>query len=181
MKKRLVGDKQQFAIEYAFLDDSRDTEIAMYVEGKNILSFDRAGQSLTTRWNLDELAEWLRQFLNEMDESPYPVDCAGEYAAQKDDAARDFDTDDEDAFEAYYEKLYEWNLHHRWHHACSGAILADVYFQPVGDCVEISWNNNGMEEGVTFQYLQGGARIRREVFCAVVDSFLKEYADHWFS
>ena len=42
MKESLIGNKDLFAIEYAFFegDDSHDTEISMYVEGKNILAFD---------------------------------------------------------------------------------------------------------------------------------------------
>ena len=183
MKESLIGNKDLFAIEYAFFegDDSHDTEISMYVEGKNILAFDRDGEHLTTRWNLDELAEWLRQFIDNMAEDPFPVECEGQFAAQKDDNARDFDSDDDDVLEAYYEKLYDWNLRHRWHSACSGAILADVYFQLVKDDVEVSWNNEGEEDGVAFQHLNGGAKVKRDVFYSVVDAFLKEYTDHWFS
>ena len=181
MKKRIIGDKQQFAMEYTFLDKSHDTELSMYVEGKNILAFTHVGQDLTTRWNLDELAEWLRKFLNELNEDPYPVDCEGTFAAQKDCNARDFESDDDDIFEAYYEKLYDWNLRHRWHPACSGAILANAYFQRVGNYVEVSWNNEDAEEGVIFQCLNGGAKIQCNVFCSVVNTFLKDYADHWFS
>lgn len=183
IKKTLIGDKQNFGIEYAFLgeNDSHETEISMYVEGKNILAFDRNGEHLTTRWNLDELAEWLRKFIDGMSDDPYPVECDGQFAAQKDDNARDFDSDDEAILEAYYEKLYNWNLRHRWHPASSGAILADVYFQLVDNNVEVSWNNEGAEDGVKFLNINGGAKIERNVFYSVVDAFLKEYADHWFS
>ena len=96
MKTSLIGDKQVFGIEYTFLDGSHDTEIAMYVKGRNILAFERNGQIMTTRWDLDELAMWLRQFINGMAEDPYPVECEGQYAAQKDDAARDFESDDDE-------------------------------------------------------------------------------------
>lgn len=175
-----IGDKEIFAIEYAFCEDSHDTELAMYVEGKNILAFERNGEQLTTRWNIDELAFWLRTFLEHMEEDPYPVECDGEYAAQKDDAARDFDTDDDAVFEEYYQKLYEWGLRHRWHSASAGAILADVYFQFVGDYIEVSWDNRNIGDGVNFRNLIGGGRVPKKMFWRVVDSFLKEYADHWF-
>ena len=181
MSVRAIGNPNEFSVEYEFFDDSHDTEISIYVEGENILAFERNGEQLTTRWNLDELAEWLRQFIDEMTEDPFPVDCGGEYAAQKDDAARDFDSDDEEEFDAYYDRLYAWDLRHRWHSASAGAILADVFFQLVGECVEVSWDNEDMNEGVTFRYLTGGARIKKECFCDVVDRFLKEYAEHWFS
>ena len=37
MNRKMIGDKQAFGIEYEFLDDSHDIEIAMYVSGVNIL------------------------------------------------------------------------------------------------------------------------------------------------
>ncbi len=80
-------------------------EIQECVDG--ILAFERDGRELTTRWDLDELTAWLRAFLEHMREDPYPVEAVGEYAAQKDDAARDFETDDEDEMEAYCDRLYE--------------------------------------------------------------------------
>ena len=100
----------------------------MYIEGNNILAFHHDGIPSTTRWNLDELALWLRQFVDNMQEDPYPVEADGEYAAMKDYSAREFDSDDEDEFDAYYDMLDDWNLRHRWHPSSSGAILADVYF-----------------------------------------------------
>lgn len=175
-----IGNSSSYAIEYAFLDESHETEFAMYIAGTNILSFRRAGKALTTRWNLDELVFWLRDFLDHMADDPYPVDVEGEYAACKDIAARDFDTEDEAGFDAYYDKLDEWNLRHRWHPASSGAILADLYFQLVGEKVEISWNNQDSEEGVIFENILGGASVPREEFYFVVDSFLKKYTEHWY-
>ena len=180
MDKKLIGDKNQFAIEYSFFDDSHDTEIAMYIDGSNILEFIRNGNQYTTRWDFDELVFWLRKLIDNMVEDPYPVECDGEYAAQKDDDAREFDSDDEDEFETYYQRLEDWNLRHRWHTESSGAILADVYFQLVGENVEISWDNRMPEDGVVFKNEFGGARIPKELFYQVVDGFLKEYADHWF-
>ncbi len=180
MNKHLIGDKNKFAVEYAFSDDSHETELSMYVEGINILAFNVDGQCLTTQWNLDDLAFWLRKFIDGLQEDPYPVECEGEYAAQKDDNARDFDSDDEAEFEQYYQNLYEWNSRHRWHSASSGAILADVYFQLVDNNVEISWDNRDVESKVEFESVRGGARIPKEYFLSVIDSFLKVYADYWF-
>lgn len=181
MKNLFIGDKSTFAIEYSYFDESRETQLAMYVNGTNILAFDINNIPLTTRWNLDELALWLRSFVDNMQEDPFPVTCSGEYAAQKDDNARDFDSEDEDVFDAYYEALYEWDQRHRWHPASSGAILADVYFQLVGDNVEISWNNQDCEPNVVFQNVLGGAAIEKKSFISIVDSFLKDYATHWFN
>lgn len=181
MNTQIIGDKSNFAIEYSFFDESKETQLAMYVNRANILAFVKNDNLLTTRWNLDELALWLRSFIDNLQEDPFPFDCTGEYAAQKDDSARDFDSEDDDIFDAYYEKLNEWNLRHRWHPASSGAILADVYFQLVGNYIEISWNNQDCETDVTFQNVLGGASIDKEVFVSVIDGFLKDYAMHWFN
>ncbi len=175
----MTGDPNVFAIRWIFLTDSQDTELYLYLNGENILAFERSGRELTTRWNLDELTAWLRAFLDHMQEDPYPVEAAGEYAAQKDDTARDFETDDEDEMEAYYGQLYEWNLRHRWHTASSGAILADVFFQLAGNQVEISWDNRDMDEGVHSTSVTGVARVPRNVFTAIVDSFLRSYDQYW--
>ena len=178
--KKLIGNKDYFGISYAFLDDEKDTEIEMYVKGSNILEFKNQGAIRTTRWNLEELAMWLRNFIDNLREDPYPVEVEGRYAAEKDDNARDFETEDEDEMDKYYDNLQEWYFRHNWHTSSSGAILADVYFQLVGDKVEISWDNRNLDEGVEFSYIQGGADIDKEVFVKVVNQFLNDYADHWF-
>ena len=170
-----------YSITYQFFDKFHVTEISMFIDGKNILAFKQNGELLTTRWNLDELALWMRTFLDNMEEDPYPVDCEGEFAAQKDDAARHFDSDDDEVFDEYYDRIDEWSMRHRWHIASSGAILADVFFQLVGDKVEVSWDNRGVEENVTFQYESGGVRVPKEEFIEVTDAFLKAYAKHWYT
>lgn len=181
MNTNTISNNSDFSMDYCFFDDTHETELSMNINGINILAFDRNGISLTTRWNLDELTEWLRNFIDHLTEDPYPVEAEGEYAAIKDINARDFDSDDEDEFDAYYDKLDEWNLRHRWHPACAGAILADVYFQLVGDEVEISWNNEDTDDGIKFHSILGGARIKKDIFYATVDAFLKEYATHWLT
>lgn len=180
MDTKFIGTKNDFAIEYTFYNEARETEISMYVKGQNILAFKRNGKALTTHWQLDELANWLRGLIDNLKEDPYPVDCVGEFAAIKDENAREFDPDDDSVFDAYYQKLYEWNQRHNWHHASSGAILANVYFQQVGDNVEVSWNNKYAEKGVIFASEKGGSLIPKELFVSTVNAFLRDYALQWF-
>ncbi len=180
METRIIGNKSIFAIGYRF-EDSHETELSVYINDSNILAFERNGLGLTTKWDLDELTAWLSEFVDNLTDDPYPVDVPGVYAAIKDINARDYDSADSIEFDAYYDSLYKWNLRHRWHPASSGAILADVYFQLVGDYVEISWNNQNCEPDVIFQHVLGGASIEKEVFLTVVDNFLKDYAMHWFN
>ena len=169
-----------FAIQYTFFDESHETELSILVNDANILSFYRDEKKMTTRWNLDELALWLRCFLDNLKEDPYPVEIEGEYASIKDINAREFDTEDDAEFDVYYDKLDDWDMRHRWHPAFSGGILADLYFQLIGENIEISWNNQNPEEGVKFQFELGGVSIPKERFISEVNSFLEAYAMHWF-
>ena len=174
----LFGEVARFAIECRMFKNEHETEISMYINGKNVLAFNKDGMHLTTRWNIDELVEWIRSFLDTMKEDPYPVECEGNYAADKDIYARFFDSEDDEEFDAYYDKLDAWNESHRWHPYSSGAILADLYFQQIGDNVEISWNNQDSE--VNFEEVNGGAVVPKDEFTTVVNSFLHYYAEYWF-
>ncbi len=178
--KKLIGNKEEFGIEIAFSNECKDTEIAMYLKGKNILEFKHEGKIFTTCWDLDELAMWLRDFIDNLKEDPYPVEVKGRYAAEKDDNARDFESEDEDEMDKYYNNLQEWYFRHNWHHASSGAILASIYFQLVGNNIEISWDNRGLDDGFDFTYLRGGDVIEKDLFVKIVNQFLNDYADHWF-
>lgn len=169
-----------FKLEYKFFEETRTTELLMLVDGNNILEFKRNGKRMTTRWDLRELCLWLRDFLYNLRNDPYPVEVEGEFAAQKDAMSRDFECDDIDEFDNYYDQLDEWNLRHRWHTACSGAILADLYFQLVDDKIEISWNNNFREKNVEFTNVLGGCAVNVNQFVSEVEKFLSDYADYWY-
>ena len=84
------GSPDAFAIECAMYRDPHETEISMYIEGRNILEFEVNGRKHTACWNFDDLASWLGHFLEHMAEDPYPVACSSRYAAGKDVEARDF-------------------------------------------------------------------------------------------
>ncbi len=178
MNAQTIGNPAQFAITYRFIDNSPETELSMFVDGKNILAFERGGEQLTTCWDLDELALWLRDFIDHLTEDPYPVEAEGEFAAEKDISAREFDTDDLHTFDAYYDNLDNWNLRHRWHPASAGAILADVYFQYTGDFIEISWNNTDEDEDIHFLNMRGGSQVPKDIFCDMIERFLQIYAQH---
>lgn len=178
--EKILGDKSSFGIGFIFFDDAHETELSMYIKGRNILAFTREGKRMTTRWNLDGLAIWLRDFIDNMLEDIFPFEVEGDSIADKDRNAREFDPDDDDEFDRYYEKLYEWDERHRWHSKSNGAILANVYFQRVGNSVEVSWNNADLEEYVIYDTEEGSELVNKDTFVKVVDEFLKEYANHWF-
>ena len=180
MKPITLGDKHIFALEYVFLDDSRETELSLYINDNNILAFTRDGERYTTRWNLDDIALWLRDFIDNMTDDPFPGISSAKHAALMDEEAREFDSDDDDVFDEYYQKLYEWDSRHCWHGVSNGAILANVFFRQMNDNVEISWNNTFAESYVEFVEQCGSALINKTTFVEIVNKLLKAYAEHWF-
>ena len=54
--------------------------------------------------------------------------------------------------------------------------------KPVKTLIPIleAFNNEDMDEKVEFVQQLGGARVEKDTFISVVDSFLKDYANHWF-
>lgn len=182
---RLFGDKAVFAIWFRDIPvepgEERLSELSMYVRGCNILGFTYHGGHRTTQWNLDDLVAWLRSYALDMQEDPYPVDADGCCAALQDINARNYDTDDDAAFDAYYDRLYDWVHRHNWHAQSAGAILASVYFERKGEWVEISWNNEDADSGVAFDYIIGWRRVPFGVFHDVLAEFLRQYGKTWES
>lgn len=179
-KHHVVGQKELFAIGFTFFEETRDTELEIFIGGNNVLAYKKGDKRLTTRWCLDDIAFWLRDFIDNLAEDDFPFECEGSNAAEKDAHAREFDSDDDEEFDLYYQKLYDWNQRHSWHSRSNGAILANLYFQLIEGKVEVSWNNDASEEGVAFEFPIGSERIDRNVFVDIVNKFLYEYAIHLF-
>lgn len=176
----VVGDPAVFAIGYAFLGAKRTTELSMYVGGGNLLGFMQDGEHRTTRWPyLEGLVAWLRGFALTMRENPYPLEVEGEFAAQKDAAARTFESDDEEEMDAHYDPISNWAYEHSWRSESGGAILSDMLFEYMGGMVELSWDNRNAEDDVTFDFELGGVRVDAETFHNVVLEFAGAYERHW--
>lgn len=176
----IVGSPSSFAIGYRFLGDERFTVLAMYLNGSNLLGFSEVGTHYTTRWGyLEDLVGWLKAFVENMAEDPYPVQVEGEYAAQKDDVAREFDTDDMGEFDAYYDRIDVWTRNHTWRHESGGAVLANVFFEFKNGLVELSWDNRDDGSDIVFDCEFGGGCIDAESFKTVVLKFVDAYERHW--
>lgn len=176
---QLLGEKKTFAIEFRDLPtetgEERLSELSMFVNGRNILGFTRKGVHSTTCWNLDDLVAWLRVYALQMPVDPYPVEADGCCAALKDINSRNFYSEDDTVFDAYYDKLYEWVHRHNWHASSAGAILANVYFEHKESVMEISWNNQDVEEDADFDYLIGWEQVPFDTFNEVLSAFLRRY------
>ena len=188
LDQTVIGDPAEFAIGYAFMGDDRTTEISMFANGTNLLGFTKDGTHYTTRWlYLEDLVAWLRSFVLNMAEDPFPIEVDGEYAAEKDANARelgpdlDDDSSDEEmeAFDAYFDQFLDWVWDHTWHSESGGAILSDIYFEYKDGMVELSWDNRGGSFGYVFDCEFGGTRVDAEKFKTVVLEFVDAYEKHW--
>ena len=187
-KQTVIGDPSDFAIGYAFIGDNRCTEISMFANGTNLLGFTKKGIHYTTRWMyLEDLVAWLKNFALNMEEDPFPIDVAGEYAAEKDANARelapdlDDDSSDEEmeAFDAYIDSFADWSWDHNWHSESGGAILSDMFFEYKDGMVELSWDNRDDAFGNVFDCEFGGTCVDAETFKTVVLEFVDAYEQHW--
>lgn len=178
--QRIVGNPADFAIGYSFLGEDGFTILAMYVNGRNLMGFTNADGHFTTRWaHLEGLVAWLRNFASDATDDPYPIEVQGEFAAQKDDKAREFDSEDIQEFEAYYGRINEWAWNHTWAHESSGAVLSNIFFEVAGDAVELSWDNRVAADDIAFDCEFGGARVDAETFKKTVLEFVEAYEQHW--
>jgi hypothetical protein len=75
----------------------------------------------------------------------------GECAAELDNNARDFESNNESEMDEYYDQLNDWTYKHSWMHARDGAIVPDVMFRKVDNDMEISWWTDQEDEGRLFQ------------------------------
>lgn len=186
----IIGDEQQFAIGYSFFPResntsenwpmNRCTEIRLFLSGADIMGFSRHGEHVQPAWDFDDLVAWLDDFARDAHEEPFPIpNVPGSCLTELDDNARDFDTDDQDEFDRYYDKLNDWVWNHSWFHERAGAIIPYVLFRILGGNVEISWDNRDAEEDVTFDSLTGHAFVPLATFRDVVSRFVAAYLKHW--
>lgn len=179
----VVGDRNTFGFEISLKSiETHKCELKLFIEGKNICSFKKGDDKryTTTIWNLDELVSYLDSTLNFIvNDDKFPVDTDGECAAELDNNARDFESENEFEMEGYYNSLNEWSYAHSWHHASSGAILADVFFRKIDSGIEISWWSYQEDERITFQYPYGYSVIAFDVYEEVIQHTVKAYNDLW--
>lgn len=177
---RVIGDPSDFAIGYRFIGNDRFTVLSMYAKGRNLLGFTEEGEHHTTRWAyLECLVAWLKAFADNMADDSYPLEIEGEFASQKDDAAREFDTDDMEVFDAYYGLINTWTWNHTWSHESGGAVLAHIIFEFKDGLVELSWDNRDDDPRSDFDCDLGGTRVDAETFKSVVLKFVDAYERHW--
>lgn len=176
----IYGNKNKFAITSEYFLDSKTTELCLFINGINIMEFENNGKILTTRGNLDELVKWLNNFINNIFEDPIPFNNNGLNLAEKASLARNFDSDDDEMFDAYYDTLDDWCYRHMWLHTNQSFILANVFFGYVNGLIEISWLNN-YYKSVKFLNYSGRFCIEKDEFVEIIKAFVNDYVDFWYN
>ncbi len=179
----MIGTKENIGFELTKISDEQHVcELRFYIRGRNICEWtDLITQQIhTVRWNLDDLIGYLEQtirFLYGEDDFPVPAD--GECAAEMDNNARDFESDDEELMLQYYEKLDDWVYRHSWNHARAGAVVPDVLFRRVGDSMEVSWWSDQEDEGRQFTYPYGFCLVPAGKYEELIKELAYEYKLLW--
>lgn len=157
------------------------TEFYFYVNGKNILEYIYdSKEKWTTTGDLDDLLEYLKYTLSFIEhDEPFPYDIKANSAVEMDDIARDFDTDDQEEFDRYYDKLEDWSWKHCWVHERAGAFVPDVMFRKVRDNIEISWMSAFEDENVQFTNPKGCVLVPCFEYFDTITDIISAYNQLW--
>lgn len=112
-------------------------------------------------------------------EIPFPFDVKGDSAIELDINARDYDSNNEDEFDAYYTQLNDWAFSHSWTHARDGLYIPDVMYRKINDTMEISWCGVGIYDGVEFSSPKGSYLINFNLYCSIINKVTKYYKENW--
>ena len=177
----LFGNKNEFAIELENVDTTeRYMLMKLYIQNVNILEYSFDGKVYSLTGNIDELILYLDETINPtLMEIPFPFNVKGDSAIELDINARDYDSKNEDEFDAYYTQLNDWAFSHSWTHARDGLYIPDVMYRKINDTMEISWCGVGIYDGVEFSSPKGSYLINFNLYCSIINKVTKYYKENW--
>lgn len=170
---RLIGDKNSFGFEIE--KDTWAYQLSMYVQGKDILQFEKGGIIYPYRWNdCGDMIEWIHEnMVHILSEDKFPISISADSAAEKCELCYKADWINMEQ----YEMLQEWMFRHSWFSARAGSYLADVYFAKKGSKIEISWDNTDTfsEDGIKFVVPNGKYVVNENLFEMVMNEVCNIY------
>ena len=179
----MIGNKNKIGFSLKKVSDEEHIcQLKVYILGKNVCEWTdlETRQKHTVQWNLDELIDYLYHTIDFIyADDAFPVETVGNCAAEMDENARCFDSDNDDEMLNYYEKLNDWTYRHSWNHARSGAIVPDMMFRKVGDEIEISWWSDQENEGRKFTYDYGYYRLPSSEYQSLISELFCQYNSMW--
>lgn len=179
----IIGNKEKLAFDFKKLSEAEHIcSLKVYVRGKNICKWKDVNDPKwkTVTWNIDGLIRYLYGTIDFIyHDLPFPFAVDGECAAELDNNARDFESDNDSEIDEYYDKLNEWSYKHSWMHARDGAIVPDVMFRKVEDNIEISWWSDQEDEGRLFQNRYGFILIPCNEYESLITELFNQYNNVW--
>lgn len=164
---QLIGNKDTFGIELS--KDVFAYQLSVYVQGKDILQFDKEGITYSYRWReCQNIIDWIYENMkNILSDDRFPLSVFADSSAEKCQKSFDLDFDDIEQ----YEILQEWMFRHSWFSARAGSYLADVFFVKNGNKIEISWDNTSTfkEDGIRFIFPKGKYEVDINMFKKIMD------------
>ncbi|KWX81130.1 hypothetical protein AMQ84_00980 [Paenibacillus riograndensis] len=179
---RVFGDSRIFSIEYDFTKNPFNEKgllaetwgkFELWVNGKELCKFFRHNYEKTYEWNLIHVVEWLGENLPIiLTNEEFPLPVHGKTALELLASSLNFDSDNDDEFDAWFSTKQDWEFKHSWFSNRGGSYLPEVYFRRVGQQIEISWDNENLySEEISFTYRTGLEYVPIHIF----DSVLKDY------
>lgn len=159
---KLIGNKNSFGIELG--KDMSAYQLSVYVQGNDILQFEKGGVVYTYRWReCQDIIEWIHENMKYiLSDDKFPLSISADSSAEKCEISYKSDLDDIEQ----YEILQEWMFRHSWFSARAGSYLADIYFVRNDNMIEISWDNTNTfkEDGIKFVFPKGKYEVDKDVF-----------------
>lgn len=159
---QLIGNINSFGIEFG--KDTSAYQLSVYIQGKDILQFEKGGVVHRYRWKeCQDIIEWIHENMKYiLSDDKFPLPISAYSTAEKCEISYKLDLDDIEQ----YEILQEWMFRHSWFSARAGSYLADVYFVKNDNMVEISWDNTNTfkEDGIRFVFPKGKYEVNKDVF-----------------
>jgi len=186
----IYGDKNIFAIQYEFeenpfhengLIDETWGSFKLFVHGKDLCQYERENIVMTFQWNLLYIVEWFSENLKYiLSDKPFPLPVEGKNSLELIDNCLLFDSDNDDEFDAWFDKKQEWEFQHSWFSSRGGSFLPDVFFRRVNGNIEVAWNNESTysSEGIIFIHSNGIEYISIEMFNHTVKCFIENFLDN---
>lgn len=125
--------------------------LELLVNGENILEWQENNVRYTTQYDLEEIIDYFVlntiEFANNEDYFPYDITANNLLDLLDICYSKEFDDEDEEV--EFFENIHEYFYNHTIGHSSGGAIIANLYFRHVDDCMEISWDNTDKEQDFT--------------------------------
>ena len=175
---RIFGNKDNFAIEYEFIDNPEKVYInstygyiKLWVKGTDICTYNKNYQH---EGDIYYLVEWFCDKIEYiLGYDIFPLSVKGNTAVELIENADQYESDDMLEFVLWYAAKSRWILNHCWFNARNGAVLPCVYFRRFEKCIEISWDNTfWRKEGIIFSSEKDIHIVQFEVFSKILADFL---------